>query len=996
MPRSFVAIDLETTGLDVGRDRITEIGMVRFTLDGVSESFEALVNPERPIPLRIQQITGISDADVSDALHFNALRLEVEDFIGEAAIVGQNVSFDLGFLADEGVEPRGAVFDTLELASLLEPELRDRSLGALAQHYGIEMPVAHRALADADATRSVFLALYEQARSLPEALLAGLVALDAPLPPGLEEAEAPGWAVADLLREIARERGLVVGARRIAAPSPLRRDGRPAPPSPQRSLDQLVVEQAADAEPERPATAPLSDLLVSRGPSSLPSRPPRLAELAASGSSLPEQALAVLRAGAAHAELFGTFEDRPEQVGMTRAVAQALESDENLVVEAGTGTGKSLAYLIPAALWAMRHGRRVIVSTNTINLQEQLVQMDAPALRELIRDSLGDEVADALRVVTLKGRRNYLCLRRVAQERIAGPASDAEASLLGRILVWLQATDSGDRSELVLSNAEDANWAHYSAEGEDCLSGGNCPYVRDGSCFLLRARKAAEAAHVVIVNHALLLSNLAAPGTALPQADTVIVDEAHHLEESATSHLGAAVSFRSLAEVLDGVHRVSARGNDAGLVAGVDIAARDRRLDEETRSDLRASVARLPARVDTARGETDAFFRHLRRFTDDRAEDRFGNSARARLTSGTRAQPEWSEIEVAWDAVFGHLLEIEAELEALQASLEEITARLEGDDDWQGLVAEAASLRETLAERAELCGELLTQHDPQSIVWLTTQRRSELATINAAPLRVDALLQEQFFSQKRSVVLTGATLATQGNYDYLRERVGLEDAQEEHFGSPFDYRRAVRLILPADMPEPNDGAYPQALAGALVSLVRASEGRALVLFTAVRALRQAADAIREELGRDGITVIAQGLDGSPRRVMRELVANPRAVVLGVASLWEGVDVPGEAVSLVVIARLPFPVPSDPIYAARAELYEDPFSSYALPQAIVRFRQGFGRLIRRRADRGVVAVLDGRITSRRYGRAFVYSLPPVEVLETTLREIGAATTEWLQR
>ncbi|MCZ6783846.1 MAG: 3'-5' exonuclease, partial [Proteobacteria bacterium] len=177
-----MAIDLETTGLDVGRDRITEIGMVRFTLDGVSDSFEALVNPERPIPLRIQQITGISDADVSDALHFNALRLEVEDFIGEASIVGQNVSFDLGFLADEGVEPRGPVFDTLELASLLEPELRDRSLGALAQHYGIEMPVAHRALADADATRSVFLALYEQARALPEALLAGLVALDAPLP----------------------------------------------------------------------------------------------------------------------------------------------------------------------------------------------------------------------------------------------------------------------------------------------------------------------------------------------------------------------------------------------------------------------------------------------------------------------------------------------------------------------------------------------------------------------------------------------------------------------------------------------------------------------------------------------------------------------------------------------------------------------------------------------------------------------------------------------
>ncbi|PZC45387.1 MAG: DNA polymerase-3 subunit epsilon/ATP-dependent DNA helicase DinG [Chloroflexi bacterium] len=1023
--RTFLAIDLETTGLNAGQDRITEIGMVRFTLDGVLDTFQSMVNPGKPIPIRIQQITGIQDEDVHDALHFNAMRLEIEEFIGDATIVGQNVGFDLRFLSEEGVEPRGAVLDTLDMAAILEPQLRDRSLGALAAHFEVEMPVAHRALADADATRSVFLALVDRARELPEGLLADLVALDTPeILGGSEDSavpgdEAPSWALATLLRDLARERGISLAPRRVAAapPSPQGR-ARPAPPSPQRSLDQFAAETAAPktaVEPPVPPVpmTPISDRLrVDRlrldAPRAQPSRPPIVASLRDNEAELPEQALAALAAGESHPDLFGAFEQRAEQMGMTRAVAQIIEAGGQLLVEAGTGTGKSLAYLIPAGLWALKTGERVIVSTNTINLQEQLIQKDAPALRALLADTIGEEAAESLRVVTLKGRRNYLCLRRVAQERVSGPASDGEASLLARLLVWLGRTDSGDRGELILNSQEEQLWERYSAEGEDCLSGGHCAYVRDGTCFLLRAKRAAEAAHIVIVNHALLLSDLAAGGSVLPSADTVIIDEAHHLEDSATSHLGASVSFRSLADVLDGVYRVSARGSEAGIVAGTELLARDPRIDERTRSDLRARMAGLPAQVSQVRSETEALFRRLRTFANDSADDRFGNSARLRLTQGVRAQPEWSQIEIEWERAFEALRGIESAIGELQAMLESIAEELSEDepdgpaaggkpnDDWESLVGEAASLREMLTQRAELCGDLLTRHDPATIVWLSTMRRSDTATINSAPLRVATLLAERFFEQKRSVVLTGATLTTEGNYDYLRERVGLEEAEEEQFGSPFDYRKAVRLILPPDMPQPNDSEYPQALADAIVELVRASEGRALILFTAIGALRRTADLIREPLEADQITVVAQGMDGSPRRIMRELASSPRTVALGVASLWEGVDVPGEAISLVAIARLPFPVPSDPVYAARSELYEDPFFSYAVPQAIVRFRQGFGRLIRRKDDRGVVAVLDGRITSKGYGKAFVRSLPPVEVMEVPLRDIGAATADWLQK
>ncbi len=1011
--RTFLAIDLETTGLNPDQDRITEIGMVRFTLDGVLDTFQSMVNPGKPIPIRIQQITGIHDEDVRDALHFNAMRLEVEEFIGDATIVGQNVGFDLRFLGEVGVEPRGAVLDTLDMAAILEPQLRDRSLGALAEHFQVEMPVAHRALSDADATRSVFLALVEQARQLPPELLADLVALDAPevLGAGEGEGEAPSWALATLLRNIAGERGVSLAPRRVAsAPPSAQGRARPAAPSPQRSLDQFAAEQtiavppaaSRDTTPSVPSPSAIERLRVDAPPIQ-PSRPPVVAALREEEVPLSERALAALSAGESHSDLFGAFEQRAEQIGMTRAVAQTIEGGGQLLVEAGTGTGKSLAYLIPAALWALKTGERVVVSTNTINLQEQLIQKDAPALRALLADTIGAEAAESLRVVTLKGRRNYLCLRRVAQERVAGPASDDEASLLARLLVWLGRTDSGDRGELILNNQEERLWERYNAEGEDCLSGGHCAYVRDGTCFLLRAKRAAEAAHIIIANHALLLSDLAAGGTVLPSADTVIIDEAHHLEDSATSHLGASVSFRALADVLDGVYRVSARGSEAGIVAGTDLLARDPRLDERTRSELRGQIAALPSQVAQVRSETEVLFRRLRTFANDAADDRFGNSARLRLTQGVRAQPEWSQIEIEWEHAFASLREIEGSIGELQAAFESIADELSADepedskasDDWESLVGEAASLRETLSERAELCGDLLTRHDPATIVWLTTMRRSDTATINAAPLRVDTLLAERFFEQKRSVVLTGATLTTEGTYDYLRERVGLEAPSEEQFGSPFDYRKAVRLILPPDMPQPNDSAYPQALADAIVDLVRASEGRALILFTAIGALRRTADLIREPLQADQITVVAQGLDGSPRRIMRELASSPRTAALGVASLWEGVDVPGEAISLVAIARLPFPVPSDPVYAARSELYEDSFFSYAVPQAIVKFRQGFGRLIRRKDDRGVVAVLDGRITSKGYGKAFVRSLPPVEVLEVPLRDIGAATAEWLR-
>ena len=816
-----------------------------------------------------------------------------------------------------------------------------------------------------------FLALVERARALPEPLLRELLAL--------ADAGSATWSGGTLLRDVAAERGIDAAADRVGVDGVERATiiaaaarERPAPPRPRlhessETEPAVQTEDQTDVEAKRPEPA---------------ARPPRVS--LPEGSSLAEHAAAVLAAGRRNPTLFGAFENRAEQIGMLRAVANALDSDSHLLVEAGTGTGKSLAYLIPAALQALQDGRRVIIGTSTINLQEQLWEKDVPALRTLMRDALGDEPADPLRVALLKGRRNYLCRRRLQAQRDTTPASSLDAELLARVLVWLERTETGDRSELRVGPTEEAAWSRISAEGADCLSDRTCPFVRDGSCFLLQARRQAEAAHVVITNHALLFSDMAAGGSVLPAADAVVLDEAHHLEDVATSHLGVSFAAGSFLELADLAHRRGPGGRDAGLACAVITTQAGERASERALPDLATAA-------EAVRGTVATLFDRMRQFVSDQTGDSVRYESRLRLSATTRAQPDWSAIETAWERTFSALRALHDDLDPVMDLLADSAS-----PDRDALLAECESLIEALRERSERCGDLVTRNDPETIVWLTTSGRGETATLNAAPLRVDATLAADLFAQYVSVILTGATLCVDGSFGFLRERLGVpEDAVEEQFGSPFDYRRAAQLLVPTDMSDPSDRGYQWAVEETLLELVLASEGRALALFTSHQALAATADRIRGPLEDAGIVVLAQGIDGSPRRVISALEENPRAVVLGTASLWEGVDLPGPAVSLLVIARLPFAVPTDPVYAARSEQYDNPFLQYAVPLAIVRFRQGVGRLIRRRNDRGVVAVLDGRITTKRYGASFIRSLPPFDLQETSVHGFAMETRRWLQ-
>jgi DNA polymerase-3 subunit epsilon/ATP-dependent DNA helicase DinG len=349
-------------------------------------------------------------------------------------------------------------------------------------------------------------------------------------------------------------------------------------------------------------------------------------------------------------------------------------------------------------------------------------------------------------------------------------------------------------------------------------------------------------------------------------------------------------------------------------------------------------------------------------------------------------------VELAWENLSAALRDALTTLQSVHSTLE----RQDATDlaDYETLLGESMELLATGELLRIGIGAIVLQDDPNTVSWLTYGRVGPGAGVSSAPLRVAELLQDRLFSQKDTTVLTSATLTSEGTFDYIRGTLGLEEADELQLGSPFDYARSTIVLVPQDMPEPNQPGYMAALQQSLIELVRASRGRALALFTSHSSLRAAHAGIKKQLEEERILVLGQNIDGSPRQLIQALREHPHTLVLGAASFWEGVDVVGEALSLLIIARLPFSVPDDPVFQARSDLYEDPFNQYAVPQAVLRFKQGFGRLIRRKTDRGVMVVLDGRVHSKAYGQAFLRSLPSCTVHRVPSAQMGGLVTDWL--
>jgi DNA polymerase-3 subunit epsilon/ATP-dependent DNA helicase DinG len=928
---TLVALDIETTGLDPKKDAILEIGAVRFYGRRVEDEWTTLINPGRAIPPFITQLTGITNEMIAHAPPVIDVLGDLDEFVGDATIVGHNINFDLGFLRKHRLFRLNEALDTYEMASVLVPTASRYNLGALAQRLAVALPATHRALDDARVTHGIFLRLIELAQDLPVELLAEFVQSS-------EQIDWGGyWGFSFALQERSR--------------SPIR--GKKSSPLKTGDWFGDKRRKAAAALTPRPDLIPL----------------------------VPDEIASFLEFGGAFSHHFPYFEFRPQQVEMTRVVTQALSEGRHLMVEAGTGVGKSIAYLLPAALWSLQNNSRVVVSTNTINLQDQLIHKDIPDLQSALDLDL--------RAIVLKGRSNYLCPRRLDNLRRRGPRTPEEMRILGKVLVWMQDSASGDRGEINLNGpAERDVWFRLSAEDEACTTE-TCLQRTGGGCPFFLAHQAAQGAHLVVVNHALLLADIATGNRVLPEYDYLIIDEAHHLEGATTDALAYRITFQEVERLLRELG-----GSNSGTL-GWALKAVDGLI---TPSDLGAYSQLIARATDLAfqfDEMTKRFFEALEQFLFEQREGRpIGPYAhQERILPATRHQPAWMEVEAQWEdsrRVLGEMLDILAKLTQALADLTDVLS-----EEGQDIYSQVSGLFRRFKELLEQLDAFVFNPQPDQIYWTEIQSDGRKLSLHAAPLHIGPLMEKYLWHEKSSVILTSATLTAAGNFDYLRDRLQAADADELSLGSPFDYESSALLYLPNDIPEPADRqAYQRALDYGLIHLCRATGGRALILFTSYAQLRSTAQVLSGSLAEDGILVFEQGEGASSHTLLENFRSAEKAVLLGTRAFWEGVDVPGAALSVLAIAKLPFDVPSDPIVAARAETFEDSFYQYALPEAILRFRQGFGRLIRTQSDRGVVAILDRRVLTKRYGQAFLESLPPCTVQVGPLANLARAAANWL--
>ncbi len=613
-------------------------------------------------------------------------------------------------------------------------------------------------------------------------------------------------------------------------------------------------------------------------------------------------------AGGLLAEVLDGYENRPSQQQLSERIGQTLREGGVLLAEAGTGTGKTLAYLLPAA----ELGRRVVISTGTKNLQEQLVSKDIP----LLASALGREV----RVAVMKGRGNYLCLLRHRSFAEAGSFRRIdEIPLFRAVEAWAPGTRTGDRGEIAdLPDSVDF-WREISASSENCI-GQSCPEF--SNCWITKMRERALEADIVVVNHHLLCADLnvkeSSYGAVIPGYDTVILDEAHLLEDVATQYFGIQVSSHRVEELCRDVERElkAARIGDRDVLS----------------------------EVETVRYRADRLFPLL-------GKERPGR----RLTVG------WMSPRIEEEATA-----LLSRLEGVRTALLAIPDRPEG---LSGIATRAENLRNDLAFAIEAA-------EDSHVYFVETRGRGVF--LRATPIDVSSILRERLFDNVRAAVLTSATLAVDGAFSYLRSRVGLDKASEIQLASPYRFEEQAVLYVPRGMPEPRSPEFPTRVAEEVTALVTASRGRAFVLFTSYANMNAVAERLAGEVP---YPILIQG--EAPRAVLLEAFrGTPHAILLATASFWQGVDVAGEQLSCVIIDKLPFASPADPIVAARIERFrargENPFADYQVPGAVLLLKQGLGRLIRSGADRGVLAVLDSRLVERAYGRRFVESLPPARL------------------
>ena len=658
---------------------------------------------------------------------------------------------------------------------------------------------------------------------------------------------------------------------------------------------------------------------------------------------------AYLEDGGALSQSVESYEPRPQQIDFLKAVCSSFNKDNITIAEAGTGVGKSFAYLIPAFRWAEQNKERVVISTGTINLQHQLLEKDIPVIQKLLDSKL--------KAVLVKGRQNYICLRRFNDRAQEASLFDKEDDFKS-IEKWLEVTETGEKSDLPFFPTWEF-WSDICSESESCL-GIKCPY-RD-KCFVIRSRKEAAGASIIVVNHHLLFSDMEARmeddfnGTSiLPNYSRVIFDEAHNLENAATSYFSQSVNKGYILKVM---HQIYRRVKDR--IFGI---YRFWSYYTEQKEKLES----IPQQIAVILARTDDLEKVIQ--------------ANVLMNDNSSVIDMRSEAINSAD-ICNAVANVRNEINTLFNIVSDIHEELSRIPDKE--VKNDKRMYETSMVRNKMSGIIGMLNDfiaNQETCINYIEKGKKYSSLFIAPLSVSETLRECIFNRLSNVVLVSATLSVNKSFEFYATRIGLHDIERPVarfiFDSPFEYKKNVLLSVPLDLPEPKSADYSHKLSDLIKNVLIISEGKGLVLFTSYSMLKTVYDLVRDDFSNAGITLFKQG-DDDNKKLLGNFFVNKNSVLFATDSFWEGVDVPGETLSVLIICRLPFKVPSDPVIKARMELIEknggNSFMEYSLPEAVIKLRQGFGRLIRRKSDRGVIMITDTRILTKFYGKIFFNSLP----------------------
>jgi ATP-dependent DNA helicase DinG len=933
MNKRFVVIDLETTGHSPKQgDKIIQLAAVIVENGRIVDRFSSFLNPGMPIPAFIEQLTNIDDDAVKDAPFFEKIAPRVLGLLGDAYFVAHNVSFDLSFLQAELNECGygtlyNSTIDTVELARMLLPTAEGYKLGQLADALGIEHENPHQADSDAEVTAHVLLAFLDKLASLPLVTLKQLYSLSLHLKSEISEL-----------------------------------------------IEEIMEEQSALLKENEQLFHVVHGVALKKKPSSKEDGEEQLYSF----EEYDEMKSDFFSKALPH------YESRPAQEAMMRMINEALTTHQHALIEAGTGTGKTLGYLIPAVFHARQQSKPVVISTHTVSLQQQLMERDVPILRKLIPFSF--------RAAVLKGRHHYLNLRKFINWLKERETNYDAILSKAKILVWLTETDTGDIDEINLPSGGKLFWERINEERPSPL---DFRYPWAKFSFYERARKRADEAHLVVTNHRLLFMDLMSKQSLLPDYDDVIIDEAHHIEGIAGEQFGVQLDYFQIHSLFSRIGTL----DKEGLLTSIKELIDDHAFSGVPISDVHS----FHSIIKELQTELDDLFRFIHGFVSKRVGSGEGGRMSFHCDSNTIQDPSWLGIRELSGRVQFLLHDFLQEFHQIKDALEQL--KVEWTRKQQGILTDFYEACDSVEQIKEKLYHLLLSEKQDEVTWFEIEPKGAVnaAFLYSQPTYISEHLADLFFANKKSAVLTSATLTVNGTFDYMIRELGLYDFQPLQLTvpSPFDYYKQAKIFIPRDMPLINSVSleeYSMILAERIIDIASVTEGRMLILFTSYDMLKETYSYVKELNQLDEYILLGQGVSSRNRtRLLKDFIQFEKSILFGTSSFWEGIDIPGDHLSCLVMVRLPFSPPNEPIMASKAAKLKqeglNPFMELSLPQAIIRFKQGFGRLIRTKSDRGTMFILDNRISTTRYGKYFLESLPFMNISEKPFDELLEELKEW---